>query len=104
MTDNNDFETIDNDDIEDVTDKIHRNYSITDKPEEEKKDKLNDIVITQCILCLVLAVGILVLNVFYPDISRNLIEKYKDYSGNSDSEAVSDIMTKAIQAFTNLTQ
>ncbi len=54
---------------------------------DDKKDKLNDIVITQCILCLVLAVGMLVLNVFYPDISRELIEKYKSYSANSENQA-----------------
>lgn len=63
-------------------------YEINEYTEEkdDKKDKLNDIVITQCILCLVLAVGMLVLNVFYPDISSELIEKYRNYSGGSENQ------------------
>ncbi len=73
-----------NDDIqekyEDEYSEIKRNYYT----EEEKKDKLNDIVITQCIICLFIVVGIVVLNIFYPDISSGLIERYKEYSGSTE--------------------
>lgn len=64
-------------------------YEINEYTEEkdDKKDKLNDIVITQCILCLVLAVGMLVLNVFYPDISSELIEKYRKFCKGSENQA-----------------
>ncbi len=79
-------------------------YNYYDSSEDEKKDKLNDIVITQCILCLAIAVGMLVLNICCPDISRELIEKYKQYSGTSDSETVCDFVSKAVQAFSSLSQ
>lgn len=83
---------------------VKRDYDYYDNSKDEKKDKLNDIVITQCILCLAIAVGVLVLNICCPDISRELIEKYKHYSGTSDNDTVSDFVSKAIQAFNNLSQ
>lgn len=81
---------------------IRRDYD--DSQSDENKDKLNDIVITQCILCLAVSVGVLILNIFYPDISRELIEKYKQYSGTSDGNAVCDFVSKAVQTINNLTQ
>lgn len=85
---------------------IRRNYEDfeNNSQNDENKDKLNDIVITQCILCLAVSVGILILNIFYPDISRELIEKYKQYSGTSDGNAVCDFVSKTVQTLNNLTQ
>lgn len=98
MNENHDYELSDiNDDEVEKPRNIEKNKS-------DKNDKLNDIVITQCILCLILALGMLILNIFYPDISRELIERYKHYSGTSENEVITNMLSRAVQTFGNFSQ
>lgn len=69
-----------------------------------KKDKLNDIIITQCIICLVIAVGMVILNIFYPELCRELIEKYKYYSGQSESNKVNEVIKYAVEIIGNISE
>ena len=90
-------ELIKNDD----TENNQKQIIIDEEYSDEKKDKLNDIVITQCIICLIIAVGVLLLNIFNPELSRELIEKYKYYSGHSENDKLNEAVINAAETFIN---
>ncbi|MGN0604922.1 MAG: hypothetical protein ACI4JM_00215 [Oscillospiraceae bacterium] len=90
-------ELIKNDD----TENNQKQIIIDEEYSDEKKDKLNDIVITQCIICLIIAVGVLLLNIFNPELCRELIEKYKYYSGHSENDKLNEAVINAAETFIN---
>ena len=79
-------ELIKNDD----TENNQKQIIIDEEYSDEKKDKLNDI-----------AVGVLLLNIFNPELCREQKEKYKYYSGHSENDKLNEAVINAAETFIN---
>ena len=72
----------------DIIEEIRKKRKINAEGEEH----LNDIIITQCIICIILAVAVVVLNLFYPELSAGFVERLREYSGAETEEALARII------------
>ncbi len=59
-------------------------YLESEKIRTKKEGHLEDIPAMQGILCLILAVGMVALNMFYPDTAEDLFGIIKSYSASQD--------------------
>ncbi|MBR6580201.1 MAG: hypothetical protein IKK66_02785 [Ruminococcus sp.] len=59
-------------------------YLEYEKIRTKKEGQLEDIPAMQGILCLILAVGMVVLNMFYPDTAEDLFGMIKGYSASEE--------------------
>lgn len=59
-------------------------YLESEKIRSKKEGQLEDISAMQGILCLILAVGLIVLNTFYPDTAEDLFEMIKSCSASEE--------------------
>ncbi len=55
-------------------------YLEAEKIRQKKEGQLEDVPAMQGILCLILAIGMVVLNIFYPDIAEDLFAMTKEFS------------------------
>ncbi|MBR1824696.1 MAG: hypothetical protein IJ779_10770 [Ruminococcus sp.] len=52
--------------------------SLLEQYDDAKSRKLDDIIATQAVICVLLAAALFVLNLFYPDIAKELFDRLKN--------------------------
>lgn len=65
---------------EELPDEDSTEFLESEKKRRKKEGQLEDIPAMQGVLCLILAVGMVVLNMFYPDTAEELFGLIKEYS------------------------
>lgn len=74
--------------LEQVKSKRRRVY-----PEE----KISEVIITQCIICVLLILIFVVMNIFCPEISQSMLLKYKEHTGAEMDRVLVNAVDKIIE-------
>ena len=83
-----------NDDILNTLEPNSENDGINPIEElEENPQHLSDVLVTQIILCIAIVTGIFILNIFNPETSSYMMERFKYYSNQEFSETVKNILS-----------
>ncbi len=57
-----------------------------------QEEKLNDVIITQCIICLMIALAFVVINIFYSKASEIIFDKFVQLTNMSLKESINEII------------
>ncbi len=57
-----------------------------------QEEKLNDVIITQCIICLMIALAFVVINIFYSKAAEIIFDRFLRLTSMSIKESINDII------------
>lgn len=63
----------------------------------ERKTTIGDVVTIQCILCMIMVIGVVVLNIFKPESAEDIFLKYKVLVSNE--AGISELINMIISVF-----
>lgn len=65
--------------------------------EGNNDEKLSDIAVMQCIVCILIVLVFVTSNIFFPDVTKSFLAKYKFYTGNEAEQVLVNAVHKIIE-------
>ncbi len=60
-------------------------------------EKISEVIVTQCIVCVLLILIFVVMNIFYPEVSQSALSKYKQHTGADMDRVLVNAVDKIVE-------